>query len=221
MIWIVVLGAALVAVYLFRTRKASRSHSLMDEANGWLRERGLDPATARFNVHHGSRTRHSGATTIVGLADGADGEIARFVIEVLSGGGVVCGEILKHRATVMRDNSLALELKLAGSSTPLIDGLLNLDELASAAKSESKRDELADVELPSGAATKKPEKPRAAAPLRRATLTILGKSEPVGVLEETDEYIVVLAEDDGERMRFTKEDMAAGKVRIDAMGHEK
>lgn len=121
MSWWWVLAGIILCLFIFRRAKRSRAFSLIDDAKPWFDLCGLDFESASFSVHNGAPVRHKGAVPIVGITRGVDGHVG-FVIEVLPGKGVVCGELISTRS-VMRAKQRVMQMRLGGVSTPLIDAL--------------------------------------------------------------------------------------------------
>lgn len=112
-------------------RKRQRRHAvadLLDCAKLWFGARGIDPATVACNVYGDARlARYPDAVVIVGMGRRYDTEeMVGFVAEVIPGGGVIEGALLRPATLAMQDKAMAQQARLGHFK--LMDGLLALQQ---------------------------------------------------------------------------------------------
>lgn len=125
-----IIGALVVAIIwmFFSTRSKINSvtaFNAKDWAESWFSAKNINSSSLIFSSYDNpALTRNPGATVLVGTAKNMNGDDLGFVIEVISGKGVLVGEFLNPWGIATWHRMASQDALLYGK--PLIDVLLDM-----------------------------------------------------------------------------------------------
>jgi hypothetical protein len=132
-----IIGAVVVLIlwFFFSMRsktKAYQAFDTLDEAEAWFSKEGIKSSSVHFSSYDDSElVKNLGASVIVGSGDKADGSHIGFVLEVISGSGVV-------ESAYLEPYGIATHHRTA-SQTAKMNGMYLLDVLQEMAKQHRAR----------------------------------------------------------------------------------
>jgi hypothetical protein len=120
---IVVVGVIWFFSSVNSQEKAVSAFSAFDEAGSWFRENKINSDSVNFGAYEQSGLAiNYGATILAGTGKKTNGDNIGFVIEVITGRGVVLGEFIEPYGVATWHKNASMQAKIAGK--PLVEVLL-------------------------------------------------------------------------------------------------